>query len=158
MPSITILRDNREQLPYEFEHFNVQTEDVTLKTGDYTLAEFCDRDEVNDTYLPRFAVERKTGEDFLGSITQSRKRFRKEIERCELWSMPLEVVVEEPWTTFTHNINFMKRREVSPNQVTGTVSRWTDRYNVNFFFAGDRLNGEQHTYDLLTSWYRATVE
>lgn len=152
MSSITIIRDTREQKPYEFANHSVDVEDATLRTGDYTLARFCDRDEKNDTYVPRFAVERKTGHDFLNSITSDRKRFKREIERANEWELDLEIVVEEPYTNFTNSIGVMGSRDIHPNQVTGTVREWTREYNVNFHFAGYRSNGENYTHDTLLSW------
>jgi ERCC4-type nuclease len=157
MTLATILRDNREQKPYEFRVQPVDTRDVTLLTGDYTIVDLCDHDDKNDTYLPSFAVERKTGPDFLNSITHQRERFKDEIKRATEWEHPLEVVIEETYTTFTQNLGFMKRRKVSPNQVTGTVDVWSDCYNVNFYFAGNRRNGERHTFEKLMEWLRGTV-
>jgi len=157
MPLATILCDNREQKPYDFSAYPVDTEDVTLRTGDYTIAGFCDHDEENDTYVPRFAIERKSGTDFISSITRGRGRFEREIRRADDWRNPLEVVVEEPWTLFMHNLGFMKNRKVHPNQVKGTVQSWTDAYNVNFHFAGDRLTGEKYTFETLMGWLRASI-
>lgn len=69
---VTILRDNREQKDREFKEFGVAIRDETINTGDYTLGELCDHDEDRDTYYPRYAVKRKSGPDFIGSITQGR--------------------------------------------------------------------------------------
>jgi hypothetical protein len=59
MAVFTILVDNREQKPWLFEGYPVETRNVTLKTGDYTLEQFCEYDDANDTYIPNLAVERK---------------------------------------------------------------------------------------------------
>lgn len=157
MALTTILRDNRERKPYDFETFPVEVENVTLRTGDYSIADFCGRDEKNDTYIPRFAVERKTGSDFLGSITTDRERFKEEIKRASEWAAPLEVVIEEPWTTYMHNLGFMGQRSVTPSQVEGTVREWQKYYNVKFQFLGDRTNGQNHAYEVLMGWLRGII-
>lgn len=138
----TILRDSREQRPWTFRPHPVSTRDVTLSTGDYTVASCCSRDPETGTHHPRYAVERKTAGDFLTAITHDRERFRAELERASSWPGPLSVVVEEPWRTFAEERGVMRRREIHPEQVAGTVSAWTDRYNVEFRFPGSRRAGE----------------
>jgi ERCC4-type nuclease len=60
----TVLRDTREQRPWTFDGCAVETRDVTLSTGDYAVPTACTHDPESDTYHPRFAVERKSGDDF----------------------------------------------------------------------------------------------
>lgn len=151
---VTILCDSREQKPYTFDAYDVDAETATLATGDYTIAAFCTVDD-NDTYHPEYAIERKSANDFLTSITSQRDRFRRELERAGEWPEPIEVVVEEPWTTFTHNLNLMQYRSIDPAHVEGTVREWTDAYNVSFRFMSDRHCAERHTYDRLVARYRA---
>ena len=79
----TILRDTRERRPWTFDGCAVETRDVTLSTGDYAVPAHCTRDTETDTYHPRFAVERKTGHDFLTSLT--RDRFEAELRRADDW-------------------------------------------------------------------------
>jgi ERCC4-type nuclease len=138
----TILRDRRERRPWAFRPHPVSTRDVTLSTGDYTLASCCSRDPETGTHDPRYAVERKTGGDFLTAITHDRERFRAELERASSWRAPLSVVVEEPWRTFAENRGVMRRREIHPEQVAGTLSAWSEQYNVEFRFLGSRRAGE----------------
>lgn len=157
MTLTTILCDTREQKGYDFEGYPVETDRVTLTTGDYTLAEFCEHDDDLDTYHPTLAVERKSAGDFLSSITADRKRFKNEIKRAEDWNEPLEVVVEEPWTTFTHNLNLMQYRDISPENVEATIQTWAEHYNVNFHFFADRVTAERFTYDTLMAWLRVLV-
>lgn len=134
----TILRDTRERQPWTFPKAAVRIEDATLSTGDYAAAACCRHDADRDTHHPRFAVERKTGADFLASITAGRERFEAEVRRASGWDRPLAVVVEEPWETFARNRGVMARRDVHPNQVAGTVAAWADCYNVAFHFAAGR--------------------
>jgi ERCC4-type nuclease len=155
MTHLTILRDTREQKPWEFDEFDVTLEDVTLKTGDYTLAEFCDVDE-NDTYHPVYAVERKSGSDFLQSIGKSRKRFEAEIKRAEDWSCPLKVIIEEPKEPSRYKDDyFMRFSDMSRSSILGTVDSWERYYNVKFVFAGNRGRAQQKAHSALLAQLRA---
>lgn len=154
MPICTIIVDTREQKPYTFDAYDVDTEEATLATGDYTIDAFCTVDD-NDTYHPEYAVERKSASDFLTSITSQRDRFEAEVQRAEPWPEPLEVVVEEPWTSFVHNLGTISHRSIRPSHVEGTVQEWGDAYNVSFQFLSDRHCAEKHTYDRLVARYRA---
>jgi ERCC4-type nuclease len=147
----TVLRDTRERRPWNFGEFRVAVEDATLATGDYAILACCRHDSGRDTYHPRFAVERKTGSDFLASITADRDRFEAEIRRASAWPRPLCVVVEEPWETFAENRGIMARREIYPGQVAGTVSTWIDCYNVEFHFAGSRRLAKRYALCRLLS-------
>jgi len=158
MVTITILRDNREKLPWEFENFDVTTRDVTLRTGDYTLAEFCDHDEENDTYYPEYAIERKNGDDFMSSITRDMDRFQDEIRRASDWSSPLLVVVEEPKTPSRYQRNhFIDFYEADRDQVFATVDTLETKYNVQICFAGDRGRAQRMVHSTLLSRLRSVL-
>lgn len=134
----TVLRDTREQRPWTFETLPVETRDVTLSTGDYTAPKYCTHDPELDTYRPHFAVERKSGHDFLTAITWERDRFERELQRTAEWSQPLPVIVESSWQTLLGNRGCMARRDIHPAQVVGTVTAWTRHYNVAFHFVETR--------------------
>lgn len=130
----TILRDTREQRPWAFDGCAVETRDVTLSTGDYAVPTHCVHDPKLDTYRPQFAIERKSGHDFLNALTWDRDRFESELQRAAEWSQPLSVVVETSWETILRNRGCMTWRDVHPNQVAGTLSAWIRHYNVEFRF------------------------
>jgi len=134
----TVLRDTREQRPWAFDTLPVKTRDVTLSTGDYTVSRYCTHDSELDTYCPRYAVERKSGHDFLIAITWERDRFERELQRAAEWPHPLPVVVETSWQTLLGNRGCMTRREIHPAQVVGTVTAWSRHYNVAFHFVETR--------------------
>lgn len=139
----TILQDTREKQPWTFDGCPVETRAVTLSTGDYALAAHCRRDPAVDTYHPQFAVERKSGPDFLSSISWHRDRFERELRRATHWPHPLAVVVETAWQTLLGNRGCMASRDLHPNQVAGTVDSWVDCYNVEFHFADTRREAER---------------
>ncbi len=134
----TVLRDTREQRPWGFDNLPVEIRDVTLSTGDYTLPTYCRHDPELDTYHPRFAIERKSGHDFLTAITWERDRFERELRRAAEWQSPLPVVVEISWQTLLQNRGCMARRDLHPAQVVGTVTAWSRHYNVAFHFVETR--------------------
>lgn len=138
----TILRDTREQRPWTFDGCGVETRDVTLSTGDYAVARHCAYDPDVDTYHPEFAVERKSGQDFLTALTWERERFRSELERASDWQQPLSVVVETSWETLLCGSGCMAWRDIHPNQVVGTISAWTRQCNVAFRFTENRRQAE----------------
>lgn len=146
---ITILRDTREQLPWDFSGLPVTTEDKTLTTGDYTLREFCDHDQKNDTYEPHYAIERKSGDDFIRSITRNRGRFKQEIKRASDWPSELIVIIEEPKEPSRYQDPWLKPFDITRSQVFGTVDSWERYYNVNFRFAGSRDKAQRVTFDCL---------
>lgn len=149
----TILVDSREQKPFTFESYAiVETQEATLNTGDYTLAELCD--EEDGTYYPNLAVERKAGQDFLQSVTTNRDRFSDEIDRAEDWAEPMPVYIEEPWNTYKYSTGFMQYRDVHPNAIQGTVEAWTEYKNVEFHFFSGRERAQQETFDILMQWFR----
>lgn len=157
MSLLTVIRDNREQKGWDFDRFPVEVIDATIKTGDYTLPEFCTQDE-NDTYHPQFAIERKGGRDFASSIHGDRDRFEAEIQRASDWDSALRVLIEEPRRTFKRNSGFMKYyNNLYWPQVRGTVDSWGDRYNVEFRFTGSAVRAERIAYDLLSDELRAKL-
>jgi ERCC4-type nuclease len=138
----TILRDTREQRPWSFDDLPVETQDVTLSTGDYAVPTHCTHDPDLDTYHPSFAVERKSGHDFLTALTWDRDRFTRELRRAADWPHPLAVVVESRWQTLLRNRGCMTSRDVHPEQIVGTIAAWTSHYNVAFHFADTRQRAQ----------------
>src|SRR6056297_3167525 len=113
----TILRDARERRPWTFDGCAVETRDVTLSTGDYAVPTHCTHDPEADTHHPQFAVERKSGHDFLTALTWERDRFISELRRATEWPQPLAVVVETSWETLLRNRGCMTWRDIHPNQI-----------------------------------------
>lgn len=91
---MTIIVDTREQRPWSFPpHIDVEV--GTLKTGDYALK----GDEKN------FAVERKSGADFVGTISTGWHRFCRELNRMdEAHFVAKAVIVEADFETFCYRI------------------------------------------------------
>lgn len=78
-----IIIDTREQTPWAFEPY-IETSVGTLKQGDYAL----DGDEA-------FSIERKSLDDFLGTIASGWDRFCRELGRMDEAGYPIKVIVVE---------------------------------------------------------------
>lgn len=83
MSSPTIIIDTREQRPWTFPE-SVSVRRGTLRTGDYAI----DGDE-------SFAIERKSIDDFLGTVFSGWERFLREISRMDGAGFPCKVVIVE---------------------------------------------------------------
>lgn len=78
-----IVIDTREQRPFIFPEW-VKTRVGTLKTGDYAL----------DGDL-HFAVERKSLDDFIGTIFTGWERFQRELKRMDAADFTAKVILVE---------------------------------------------------------------
>ena len=137
--------DTREQIPYFVlmapDCPRVETCRMTLKTGDYSIVDYTDQ----------IAIERKSLDDFWGSITRERRRFEREIQR--LAEIPFRAVVVEG--TFNRAVDTGARgRKIAPASITGTVASWAVKYGVPFYFLKDRTHAERFTLQFLTTFYK----
>lgn len=78
-----ILIDTREQTPWSFDE-TIETTVCTLKTADYALAE--------DDH---FGIERKSLDDFLGTISSGWPRFVRELDRMDKAKWAAKVIIIE---------------------------------------------------------------
>ena len=78
-----IIIDKREQKPYSFPEW-IETARGSLKTGDYAV--------YGDDY---FAVERKSLNDFIGTISSGWARFCRELKRMDDANYPAKVIMIE---------------------------------------------------------------
>jgi len=82
---MTIVIDTREQRPWHFPPEMAKTVRRTIDAGDYALL----GDEQN------FAIERKSMDDFTGTISSGWKRFRRELDRMKMAQFPARVIIVE---------------------------------------------------------------
>jgi ERCC4-type nuclease len=81
---IPIVIDNREQTPWHFPEWVASVRWGTLSAGDYAI----------DGDL-HFAIERKSLNDFLGTIATGWDRFNRELDRMQEAQFPARVVIVE---------------------------------------------------------------
>ena len=78
-----IVIDTREQRPWAFPEY-VRTKVAMLPAGDYAL----EGDE-------HFAIERKSLDDFIGTVFSGWERFRRELSRMKAAGFPARLVIVE---------------------------------------------------------------
>jgi len=144
MSSFTIFVDDREQKPYKFNRYPVNTEDKRLETADYCVKG--DGIEGETDFIPHYGVERKSGKDFLNSITWERDRFEDELARADNFYKRMPVVVEEPWPYFENEQYY---KNVGVNSIKGTIDCHPEMFNIDYFFNRDRQKAEQLTFEFL---------
>jgi len=126
--TLAITIDTREQRPWSWLPSEATVTVAGLRTGDYAI-----------TGDDGFAIERKSLDDFLGTISSGWDRFTRELWRMSGW--PARVVIVEAslsavyWDidgagpTHRHNL-------ITPQFVAKRIAELTMR-NVSVLFAGD---------------------
>lgn len=117
---LTAIVDPREQRPWSLSP--LKSERGTLYTGDYSVKGL--ENEI--------AIERKSLEDLLGCVGQSRDRFEHCVQR--LLAYPVRaVIVEATWADLEAGA---WRCKITPKSASGSVLGWVAR-GIPFQFAGD---------------------
>ncbi len=80
---LTVLADNREQLPIQF---NCEVVKTKIDFGDYTTS----------SHYRRVFIERKSLSDFCGTLSQGFERLQREFQRAKDMDCHIVVCVEEP--------------------------------------------------------------
>lgn len=145
MSEFTIIVDEREQKPYKFHRYPVDTEVMTLETGDYCVKD--DGSKISaSTFEPNYAVERKSAPDFLGSITWERDRFERELARADSFGKRMPVVIEKPWSYFEQERYY---KNIKFNSINRTTDCHPKVFYMEYFFNRNRTKAEQLTYEFL---------
>lgn len=87
-----IVIDTREQAPWAWDASEATTEIAALNAGDYALADDCEEVKGRSARAVRFAIERKSLEDFLGTISVGWDRFQRELERMTAFQARVVIV------------------------------------------------------------------
>jgi len=132
---LRIVIDTREQTPWAFDPSVVEPEIGTLKTGDYALA--------GDLH---FGIERKSLDDFLGTISSGWNRFTHELGRMDqaAW-MVKPIIVEADFqsvffaTDAQGNLVSPQHRhpKLTPQFIRMRIAELVMNYEANVHFAGD---------------------
>ena len=140
-----VIVDNREQLPYDFKGYDCIVEQGTLYTGDYSISglEELIAAEVKHSLL-----------DLICCVTSDRDRFKHNLLRLQ--GFKAKVVIID--TNLSDIINQNYRSKIHLNSVIGSISSWTIRYGIPFFFTSDRTGCELMTYFIFSNFYRQCTE
>jgi len=123
-PAVTVIIDTREQEPYGFDPRQVVAVRRALPAGDYSVAGL----------EQMVAVERKTLDDFVGTVIRARGRFYREL-RC-LERYPRACVVVE--ADMSDVIGGRYRGDAHPLAVLGSALAITVDFGVPVFFCSNR--------------------
>jgi ERCC4-type nuclease len=130
----TVVIDTREQKPWSLPQEYCDSVRGTLKTGDYAI--LGDND---------FAIERKSLNDFVGTITRGWERFIREIGRMDRFSVKV-VVVEANFRDFCFweqdgELQSPKYNapKVTPQFLMSRMAELIMDYEMNIIFGGDAL-------------------
>ena len=135
--AIQIIIDSREQRPY---HFDFPVVVTGLKVGDYSLVGF--EDEIS--------LERKSLSDLIGSLSQGRDRFERELSRGRALDY-FALIVEGSMRDITEG---RYRSKMNPEAVIQSLMAFSIRYRIPIFFAGNRRGGQKITESLLVKYHR----
>jgi ERCC4-type nuclease len=146
----TIIVDTREKKPYTFDGFTkARIVAHKLPFGDYSVRGF-ERDII---------VERKTLEDYIGSITNNRQRFIRELMGISKKYAHSAIVVEGNWSDIlgipdsTGHSYLENHPGINPTSLISTTLTIQCNLGIPVFFAGDRIGAQIWTLQFLArSW------
>jgi len=121
---VTVIVDTREQEPLGFNPELVTAVRRALPAGDYSVA------GLEQTV----AVERKTLDDFVGTVMHARGRFYRELQRLETYTRAC-IVVE---ANIADVVAGRYRGEAHPNAVLGSAIAISVDFGVPVFFCSSR--------------------
>ncbi len=139
MADFIIITDTREQAPYSFSKWDVETMQASLETGDYSLRGFENQ----------VAVERKNLDDLISCFMgANRDRFEKELirgRRLDLFAVVIEATLEDI-------AQGRFKSQMKPVAALQTVAAFAVRYGTPFMFCGSRAGAEYMTFSLLSKY------
>jgi hypothetical protein len=136
-----LLVDTREQKPWSFGKMgSVSVKKQKLDFGDYTRADMHD-----GTF-----VERKSLQDFIGTITQNRDRFYEEMDRAVDMGCFMFVIVEASVDNI-YNYNSNNKYRINLNLLWHEIRELMTKYpkNLQLVFAQNRIGAEKITARIL---------
>jgi DNA excision repair protein ERCC-4 len=130
----TIICDTREQKPYSFSS-RMTTVRRALVAGDYSI-------EGMETSV---AIERKSLEDYVGSVIGDRERFQREL--AKLWGYKYAWIIVEGCVHDVLAGNW--HGGALPSSVMSATVDIMARWGIPVLLAGDRATAERLTESLL---------
>jgi ERCC4-type nuclease len=95
-------------------------------------------------------IERKSPEDFVGTMLAGHDRFDNECERMRPYGFKC-IIVE---AGLPEVVNYCKANGKNTSSVIGSIVAFQVRYGIQVFFAGDRRHAASYAYRLLERWVR----
>lgn len=135
--NMIIIVDSREQKPYSFD---CETKTGTLQTGDYSIS----------GAENLVAIERKSVDDLIGSLTSGRDRFERELHR----GMALDYFALVVESSLSDLSNGRYTSHMQPKAAIQSLLTFSIRYDLPIFFAENRGYGAGITESLLLKFAR----
>lgn len=123
---LTIIVDSREQCPYLFTGHSTVVKGLSI--GDYGLLN-----------CPDIAIERKSINDLIGSLSKGRERFEKELRKGA--QLPYFALVIEASLSDLANGRYVSN--MLPKSVVQTLLSWSLKYGTHIFFCENREYAER---------------
>jgi ERCC4-type nuclease len=140
MANVVVVVDTREQQAYSFAPERVETLRRALPVGDYSL----------DGYECSVTVERKSLEDFVGSVITHRARFSRELAALAEYDLGC-IVVEG---TLSDVLAHRYRSGAHPHAVFGAALSIIVDCGVPVFFCDDRQVARRFVEELLCRYHQ----
>lgn len=121
---LTVIIDSREQEPYGFNPRLITPVRAALPAGDYSVAGL----------EQSVAVERKTLEDFVGTVTRARDRFYRELERFQSYARACVVVEADLEDVLAGRY----RGGAHPHSILGSALAIAVDFGIPVFFCSNR--------------------
>lgn len=137
LKNLVIQIDSREQLPYLFNDYKTVVRNLFI--GDYGLLNCSD-----------IAIERKSINDLIGSLTKGRERLEKELQRGS--QIPYFALVVEAGLSDLANGKYKSR--MLPKSAIQSLLSWSVKYGTHIFFCESRKYAEKVTLSLLMKYGR----
>lgn len=140
-----VIVDRREQRPLSFDRWDdVNVVPGTLPCGDYALPGM-------ETIC---AIERKSIDDLVGSLSHGRDRFERELVRARGYELFTIVVEASMQDVAEHKY----QSKMLPHSVLQSLFAYQCRFNVCTIWAGNRDGAAYVTYSLLQKFLHEREE
>jgi ERCC4-type nuclease len=123
-----VIIDTREQTPWTFEGQGITTTRAKLETGDYSLPGL----------EHRVTIERKSLDDWTGTVLRDRIRFYKELERLRAFEFRC-VIIE---ASVREIMQAKYKSQAKPSSVLGFVAEVCVSQSVPVYLAGSRAEAQ----------------
>lgn len=140
LPAVVI--DTREQWPLEIRAYPTIT--AKLDAGDYGIAGFSTMD------APRFAVERKSLQDLIGSLTAGRERFLRECERLRIFGFAGLLIEAERVQVEIGDF----RSAATPRSILASLDAIMVRYGIHVLWCRDHAGAARRLEGLVRQFCR----
>lgn len=135
VPLPTVIVDTREQKPYLFDDYSNWIGDIKLSalaTGDYSI----------EGFEEHISLERKTLNDIVMSLMDSRERFLREMERLVDYKYKC-ICIEASRSDIKSPYTFSSKVKAHPNGITGSLDAISARYGIHIHYGDNRMLSEE---------------